>query len=80
MKKIRPEKANNEVVERIETLINNILHRKTYWVDLIIRRTCLLYDATEGHMTEGKRVRSNEIFDDLKNRRKYLELKEEAEA
>ena len=52
MEKIKsPEKViNGEVIERIgqkRALLNNILHRKAYWVGHILRRNCFFHDATE---------------------------------
>ena len=46
-----------------------------------LRRNCLLQDAIEGQMTEVKGVgrRRTQLLDDLSNRRRYWELKEEAE-
>jgi hypothetical protein len=57
MEKIKwSEKVTNEqFLERIvekRTLINNILHRKANLIGHILRRNCLLHDATEGQMTE----------------------------
>ena len=43
---------------------------------------CLLHDAIEGQMTEVKGVgrrRRTLLLDDLRNKRRYWELKEEAE-
>ena len=63
------------------TLLNNILRRKVNWIGHILRRNCLLQDDIEGQMTEVKGVerRITQLLDDLKNRRRYWELKEEAE-
>ena len=63
------------------TLINNILRRKANWIGHILRRNCLLHDAIEGQMMEVKGVgrRRTHLLDDLRNRRRYWELKEEAE-
>ena len=46
----------------------------------ILRRNCL-HDAIEGQMTEVKRIgrRRTQLPDDLRNRRRYWELKEDAE-
>ena len=46
-----------------------------------MRINCLLHDAIEGQMTEVKGVgrRKTQLLDDLRNRIKYRELKEEAE-
>ena len=75
-------KLTNEVLERIwekKTLLKNILGRKDNWIGHILRRNCLLDNAIEGQMTEGKGIgRGTQFLDDLRNRR-YLELKEEAE-
>ena len=84
MNKIKwSEKVSNEqVLERIgekRTLLNNILHRKANWIGHIIN--CLLHDAIEGQMTEVKRVRKRrtQLLGDLRNTRRYWEVKEEAE-
>jgi hypothetical protein len=82
MEKIKwPEKVTNEqVLERIKekrTLLNNILHRKNYRTGHILRKNCLLYDTL---MTEVKGVgRTPQLLDHTRNRRRYWELKEEAE-
>ena len=76
--------TNEQVLDRIgekRTLPNNILRRKANWIGRILRRNCLLHDAIEGQMTEVKgagRIRT-QFLDDLRNRRRYWELKEEAE-
>ena len=86
MEKIKcSEKVTNEqVLDRIgekRTLLKNILRRKANWIDHIMRRNCLLHDAIEGQMTEVKGVgrRRTQLLDDLRNRRRCWELKEEAE-
>ena len=59
----------------------DILRRKTNWMGHNLRRNCLLHDAIEGQMTEVKevgRLRA-QLLDDLRNRRRYKELKEETE-
>ena len=77
------EVTNGEVLERIvkkRTLLNNILRRKSNWIGHILRRNCLLHDANEGQMTEVKGLgRRTQLLDDLRNRRRYWELKEKAE-
>ena len=59
----------------------NILCRKANWIGHILRRNCLLHDAIEGQMTEVKGVgrTRTQLLDDLRNRRRYWEPKEEAE-
>ena len=86
MKNIKwSEKVTNEqFIERTRekrTLLNYTNRRKTNWIGHILRRNCLLHDATEGQMTEGKEVgrRRTRLIDNLRNRRRYWELKEEAE-
>ena len=62
------------------TYINNILHRKANWIGHILRRNCLLHDAIEELMMEMKGIgRRRTWLADLRNRRRYWELKEEAE-
>ena len=76
MEKIKcSEKVTSEqVLERIgeqKTLLNNILRRSN----------CLPHDITEGQMTELKgvgKIRTQHL-DELRNRRRYWELKEESE-
>ena len=47
--------TNEQVLDRTgekRSLLNNILRRKAYWIDHILRRNCLLHDTIEGQMTE----------------------------
>ena len=79
-----PEKVTNKnVFKRIgekSTLLNNILRRKVNLIGHILRRNCLLHDATEGQMMEVKEVgRRTQLHHDLRNRRRNWELKEKAE-
>ena len=85
MEKIKwSEKVTNEqVLDRTgekRTLLNNILRRKVNRIRHILRRNCLLHDAIEGNMTEVKGVgrRRTQLLNDLRNRRRYWKLKEEA--
>ena len=78
--------TNEKVLDRIgekRTLLNtrNILRRKANWICHILRINCLLHDVIEGQMTEVKGVgrRTTQHIYDLGNRRKYWELKGEAE-
>jgi len=86
MEKIKwSEKITNEqVLDRIgekRTPINNILLRKANWIGHILRRNSLLHYVIQGQMMEVKGVgrRRTQLLDDLRNRRRYWELKEEAE-
>ena len=60
---------------------NNILRQKSNWIGHIRRRNCLFHDDIEGQMTEvkGERRGITQRLNDLRNRRRYLELKEEAD-
>ena len=81
MEKIKlSEKVTNEQVldptGEKRTLLNNILRRKANWIGHILRSNCL-HDAIEGQMTEvkGVRRRRTQLLDDLRNRRRYWELR-----
>jgi hypothetical protein len=59
--------------------------RKANWIGHILRRTCLLQQVIEGKMKRGIEVtgrwgrwRQRKLLDDLKERRGYSHLKEEA--
>jgi len=66
----------------------NILHeiskRKANWIDHILCRNCLLQRVIEGKIKGGIEVRGRrgrrrrKLLDDLKERRGYSHLKEEA--
>ena len=60
--------THEQVLERIgekRTHLNNILRIKANCVGHIVRRNCLLHDATEGQMTEVKGVeRRKQLLDD----------------
>ena len=66
----------------------NILHgipkRKANWIGHILRRNCLLQRVTEGKIQGGievtgrREIRRRKLLDDLKERRGYTHLKEEA--
>ena len=66
----------------------NILHeirkRKANWIGHILRRNCLLQQVSEAKlkgqidMTRRRGRRCKKLLDDLKDRRRYCQLKEEA--
>ena len=59
-------------------LQNNILCRTFSWIEHILKRNCLLHDAIEGQMkVKGVGRRKTQFNDNLRNRRRYWELKEE---
>jgi hypothetical protein len=78
---------NEDVVLRDKEQ-RNILHeirkRKANWIGHILRRNCLLQRVTEGKIQRGIEVtgrqerRRRKLLDDLKKRRRYSHLKEEA--
>ena len=78
---------NEDVLLRVKEQ-RNILHEiregKANWIGHILRRTCLLQRVTEGKIQGGIEVtgrqgrRRRKLLDDLKERRGYSQLKEEA--
>jgi len=73
---------------RILTCMNTCLHIKFYcmyiWIGLILRRNCLLKQVIKGkingeiEVTRRRGRRRKKLLDDLKDRRRYSHLKEEA--
>jgi len=78
---------NEEVLLRVKEQ-RNILHeirkRKANWIGHILHRNCLLQRVIKGKIKEGIEVigrrgrRRRKLLDDLKERRGYSHLKEEA--
>ena len=78
---------NEEVLLRVKEQ-RNILHeirkRKANWIGHILRRNCLVQRVIEGKIKGGievtgrQRRRRRKLLDDLKKRRGYSHLKEEA--
>ena len=78
---------NEEVLLRVNEQ-RNILHeirkRKANWIGHILCRNCLLQRVTEGkikgriEVTGRRGRRRRKLLDDLKERRGYYHLKEEA--
>jgi hypothetical protein len=78
---------NEEVLLRVKKQ-RNILHeirkRKVNWIGHILRRNCLLQRVTEGKIQGGIEVtgrrgrKCRKLLDDLKAKRGYSHLKEEA--
>ena len=78
---------NEEVLFRVSEQ-RNILHeirkREANWIGHILRRNCLLKQVIEGkikgemEVTRKRGRRRKELLDDLKDRRGYCHLKEEA--
>jgi hypothetical protein len=78
---------NEDVLFRVKEQRNNldeIPKRKANWIGHILRRNCLLQRVIEGKIQGGIEVtgrqgrRLRKLLDDLKERRGYSHLKEEA--
>ena len=78
---------NEEVLPTVNEQ-RNILHeirkRKANWIGHILRRNCLLKQVIQGkikgqiEVTRRRGRRRKKLLDDLKDRRGYCQLKEEA--
>jgi hypothetical protein len=78
---------NEEVLHRVKeerNILSTIKRRKDYWIGHILRRNCLLKHLIEGklegriEMTGRRGRRRKQLLDDLKKKRRYWKLKEEA--
>jgi hypothetical protein len=78
---------SEDVVPRVKeqrNILNEISTRKANWIGHILRRNCLLRQVIEGKIKGGIEVtgrrgrRRRKLLDDLKERRGYSNLKEEA--
>ena len=78
---------NEEVLLRVKEqrdILHEIRKRKANWIGHILRRNCLLQRVIEGRIKVGIEVtgrrgrRRRKLLDDLKDRRGYSHLKEEA--
>ena len=78
---------NEEVlltVKEQRNILHEISKRKANWIGHILRRKCLLKQVIEGKIKGGIEVtrrrgrRRKKLLDDLKDRRGYSHLKEEA--
>jgi hypothetical protein len=79
--------VSNEVLLRVKEQRNILLgisKRKANWIGHILCRNCLLQQVIEGKIKGGiewtgiRRRRRRKLLDDLKERRGYSHLKEEA--
>jgi hypothetical protein len=78
---------NEEVLHRVKeekNIVHTIKTRKANWIGHILRRNCLLKHVIEGKL-EGRIVmtgrrgrRRKQLLDDLKEKKIYWKLKEEA--
>jgi hypothetical protein len=78
---------NEEVLLRVNeqrNIVHEISKRKDNWIGHILRRNCFLQQVIEGKIKGGievtgrQRRRCKKLLDDLKDRRGYSHLKEEA--
>jgi hypothetical protein len=78
---------NEEVLLRVKeqrNILHEICKRKANWIGHILCRNCLLQEVIEGKIRGGIAVtgrrerRRRKLLDDLKERRGYSHLKEEA--
>jgi hypothetical protein len=78
---------NEEVLHRVKeerNIIHRIKRRKANWIGHILRRNCLLKQVIEGKLegrieiTGRRGRRRKQLLDDLKEKRRYCKLKEEA--
>ena len=71
-------------VKEQRNILHEIRKRKANWIGHILRRNCLLQRVIEGKIQGGIKVtrrqgrRRRKLLDDLKERRGYSHLKEEA--
>ena len=78
---------NEEVLLKVKeqrNILREIRKRKVNWIGHVLRRNCLLQRVTKGKIQWGIEVtgrrgrRHRKLLDDLKERRGYSHLKEEA--
>ena len=78
---------NEEVLLRVNeqrNILNEIRRQKANWIGHILRRNCLLKQVIKGktkgeiEVTRRRGRRRKKLLDDLKDRREYSHLKEEA--
>jgi hypothetical protein len=80
---VRNEEVLHRVNEQMNTL-HEISKRKANWIGHILRRNCLLKQVIEGkikgemEVTRRRGRRRKKLLDDLRDRRGYCHLKEEA--
>jgi hypothetical protein len=81
------DRVRNEVLHRVDrerNIVHTIKRRKANWIGHILRRNCLLKHVIEGklerriELTGRREIRSKQLLVDLKEKRDYCKLKEEA--
>jgi hypothetical protein len=80
---VRSEKVLLRVKEQM-IILHEVSKREANWIGHVLRRNCLLQQVIEGKIKGGievigrRRRRRGMLLDDLKERRRYSHLKEEA--
>jgi hypothetical protein len=78
---------NEEVLHRVKeekNILHTIKRRKANWIGRILRRNCLLKHVMLGkiegriEVTGRRERRRKQLLDDVKEKRRYWKLKEEA--
>jgi hypothetical protein len=83
MKILVPQNAENILINLL-SILHTIKRRKANWIGHILRRNCLLKHVIERKLEGrvemmGRRgIRRKQLLDDLKKKRRYWKLKEEA--
>jgi hypothetical protein len=81
------DRLRNEVLHRVKedrNILRKIKSRNDNWLGHILRRNCLLKHVIEGklegrtEMTGRRGRRRKQLLDDLKKKRRYWKLKEQA--
>jgi hypothetical protein len=81
------DRVRNEVLHRVKeerNIVHTIKRRKANWIGHTLRRNCLLKHVIEGKLEGRKEVtgrrgrRHKQLLDDLKEKRRYWKLQEEA--
>jgi len=73
---------NEEVLHRVKgerNIVHTVNRRKANRIGHILCRSCLLKHVSEGKIEERRGRRRKQLLDDLKEKRGYWELKEEAQ-
>jgi hypothetical protein len=72
------------IVNEERNIVHTIKRSKANWIGHILRRNCLLKHVIEGklegriEMTGRRRRRGKQLLDDIKEKKRYWKLKEEA--
>jgi hypothetical protein len=77
---------NEEVLQRVkeeQNILHTIKRREANWIGHILPKNCLIKCVIEGKIEEStevtiRRRRSKQLVDDLKEKKGYWKLKEEA--